>query len=71
MSNSTVRTVKEAVVEFSAAMLKSLSGKPWGVGTEFECPLCGGSAKAYSSPIDGRRIAKCRCCCIRVRERAI
>ena len=62
-------TARDAIVEFSAAMLKSLCGKPWGIASRFECPLCGGNARAFSSSGDGRKIAKCSACNFQVVER--
>ncbi|MCM1276027.1 MAG: hypothetical protein NC299_11810 [Lachnospiraceae bacterium] len=63
------RTAREGVVEFSAAAARSLCGKPWGVVTGFECPLCGGGAKAISAAGNGRKAAKCTACHFRVIER--
>lgn len=61
-------TLGEGLVEFSAAMLRTLKGKAWGVVSEFDCPLCGGKAKAFASPDNGRRRAKCFECGFRVAE---
>lgn len=65
-----IKTVREARTEFSAAALKALVGKAWNVMAIFECPLCGGTAKVFASPGNGRRKAQCGGCHIRVVERS-
>ena len=56
------KDIATQTIEFAEAAVKACENKENGKKYEFECPLCGGTAKASKSTYNGHVCAKCEKC---------